>query len=871
MVGTSKGKLVHIDWIKGTINSNGMTGGRITSISTTSLSDNDEDVLDFVCESKAVLESKEKKKKKSKTSTVYSIVRQVPGENPKELLQVQDQIPCIQTLDHGKTILASTESHVYIGTQKNNDETFMWYQIQSPDSVASFSARLRSQNIEAPGPSKVQSSKSKKPKETSQPGVVDMAIGTIRGGIYLYEDILHKLASMEAPNKAPNAVSGTSMTPRKLHWHRGPANAVKWSLDGNYLISGGEETTLIIWQLQTGRKQELPHLTGAIDCLTVSPSGTSYALLLADNSVMVLSTSELQPTSYVSSVQSQTKLQSTTDAPIAVHPKTPNLLVLAVPASQSKSQTTSEAAPKPFLQTFDINTSHSISRQAITRNNATNINIGPEMNRIIEPNIKLLQLSYDGKWLATVEEWHPPKQDLDFLSTDVDSAEELRSLRLETYLKFWQWDEDNKHWVLETRIDSPHLYEDGITPAQVFNLVANPTRHEFTTAGEDGFVRIWRAKTHLRDSLVVRGAKDEGVVTWLQKHTMELESPVDDMEDGFALKPRPLDSCLAYSQDGSTIAAAQEYYNLEGSSIVRLIDAQNGMVVQSRSGLSSARLSGVGLLNRYLIVLSDSLLVWDLVDDVLHYRFDIMDDAAQKGTPRHLAVNAASGTFAVSIPGSKKSNRIAVFNPTKPVPEFVTPSIDTVTALLDVPGSTRYLVLNDRAEAFSLSHRASVTAPLIPDGVALGEAILDESPLENETPAVLIDSNDVEERRDLRIVDAGLLTETEMDASSLPQTSTMPNGTVRRFITWEDIRPGDTEEPEQEFNSVSRHQRANLFAEYASHAMPSISDMFNKTWDLYIPKRKNAKGLRKPLPPVEEYEAKLVFGGKLDALAVGGD
>ena len=51
----------------------------------------------------------------------------------------------------------------------------------------------------------------------------------------------------------------------------------------------------MLWQLDTNLKQFLPHLSAAIESLAVSPKGTLYALRLSDNSVIVLSTAELEP------------------------------------------------------------------------------------------------------------------------------------------------------------------------------------------------------------------------------------------------------------------------------------------------------------------------------------------------------------------------------------------------------------------------------------------------------------------------------------------------------------------------------------------------------------------------------------------------
>src|ERR1700733_11875966 len=72
---------------------------------------------------------------------------------------------------------------------------------------------------------------------------------------------------------------------------------------GNYIISGGSETVLVLWQLDTGKQQFLPHMSATIQNIVVSPTGTSYGIQLADNSAMILSTAKLEPTTNISGIQ----------------------------------------------------------------------------------------------------------------------------------------------------------------------------------------------------------------------------------------------------------------------------------------------------------------------------------------------------------------------------------------------------------------------------------------------------------------------------------------------------------------------------------------------------------------------------------------
>src|ERR1700761_6414399 len=65
----------------------------------------------------------------------------------------------------------------------------------------------------------------------------------------------------------------------------------------------------------------------------------------------------------------------------------PNQIFLATPASQTIENKTLSA---PFLQTFDCATGRHVSRQALARNNVTNINIAPDGTAVIEANVTLM-------------------------------------------------------------------------------------------------------------------------------------------------------------------------------------------------------------------------------------------------------------------------------------------------------------------------------------------------------------------------------------------------------------------------------------------------------------------------------------------------
>ena len=71
------------------------------------------------------------------------------------------------------------------------------------------------------------------------------------------------------------------------HWHSNVVSCLTFNSDGTYLISGGHEAVMVIWQLETGEKNFLPRLGGAIDYIASSPNSSYHAILTRNNIVKV--------------------------------------------------------------------------------------------------------------------------------------------------------------------------------------------------------------------------------------------------------------------------------------------------------------------------------------------------------------------------------------------------------------------------------------------------------------------------------------------------------------------------------------------------------------------------------------------------------
>jgi len=604
---------------------------------------------------------------------------------------------------------------------------------------------------------------------------------------------------------------------------------------------------LVLWQLDTGRQQYLPHLSATIQNIVVSPRGTSYALHLGDNSTMILSTSELVPTAYIAGIQSHVIGRPNPDSlvwrledkesgrpfiphtPAVINPAHPEKLILAVGEAQEIMPSSDKALSAPFLQTFDIASNHNTSRQAITRTNITNKNIAPSAHSISEPVITHIHISHDGMWLATTDEWLPPKHDVKVLGHDEMNLEDEQRRRREVFLKFWQWNKSGDSWDLVSRIDAPHMMAfEKHGAGRILALTADPTSHTFSTLGEDGIVRIWRPRIRKRDGVIVRGGDGEALCNWHCQRRVSLGTVVwDDDVVGYT-QAMPSHGSLAFSEDGSLLAAAISGYE---DGLVHLIDPINGMIQSSRSLMYRGDLISLAFSVQYLITLSDELRVYDLVLDELKYGI-ILGDAQnlllleQKAEMMHLTVDHNSHSFAVALPqsrdwklGEKKYDdsvsraysEIAVFDPRQPAPLYTKRLPSLVTALLPARSSPGYIVLDAAAEITTISPKATQT--LTSMAKPMVELRLDIRGGSEEAPGMDL----------MQVVD------TEADAEIEEETATISMQDL------EDKDGGDDDGPPV----VTAHQLSQVLDVGPSFALPPIEELFYAVAGLFSSKPKH--------------------------------
>ncbi|KAI0426872.1 WD40-repeat-containing domain protein [Xylaria sp. FL1042] len=654
-------------------------------------------------------------------------------------------------------------------------------------------------------------------REASDLPVVDLAIGCARGAIFAYNDLLPKIRLLNNPKTRHHALQ-----PRKYHWHRKAVHAVKWSRDGNYILSGGSESTLVLWQLDTLKKDFLPHLSATIENIVVSERGSAYALHLDDNSAMVLSTAEMKPITYISGIQAMLSPQpiSKDDSVRRVGQYTPDRLT-SIPAAMSPSNSSqmllcvgngqqlsySGSGPSmPLIQALDLTTMQSISTQALTRTNPTDVNTTTRGHPITEPRVTRMKFSHDGRWLVTTDEWQPP-------SRDINSLDGFSSDRRETYLKFWSVSAENKNLELMTRIDAPHHSNQ---VESVFDLAADPKSDRFATVGGDGIARLWQPTIRQRDGLFIKGKMGRQLYSWNcsqaislygNETTGELEIPNEYFQGSGA---------VAFSEDGSVLVCAVVH---EHGSIIQVIDAESGRIRNSLNGLIKGNIQGISIISTNIVVLSDALMVYDLVLDELRYGVQLRkakgsetEDLHGPGASlmNHLATDLQTGRFAVAVSrGKKGSNKVrselAIFSPDGCEAELVQSFTNPITSLVSSPDSSGFLILDSAAQLWSIVD--SMDAKSLAFAYPLADLQLDQEPTSNgevvTTSSLVLEEEDDEQA-----------SEDDMD------------------VDMADAADGDTTYPVV----VAPQKLAELFDIAPSFAMPPIEDMFYQVTKLFSTK-----------------------------------
>uniref|UniRef100_A0A0W0FAU9 Putative WD40 repeat-like protein n=1 Tax=Moniliophthora roreri TaxID=221103 RepID=A0A0W0FAU9_MONRR len=389
------------------------------------------------------------------------------------------------------------------------------------------------------------------------------ATGDVKGNIRLWyclnENVMVKAKKVEKKTQTAN-----------LHWHAHAVSSLAFTPNGAYLLSGGEESVLVIWQLHSGKKEFVPRVGAPIQTISLSPAGShgeEYLLGLSDATHVFVSAANLR----VSRSYSRMKLgpsmtynasSSSLSVPLATHSLTSTVIL---PSSHPSSLQIYSPSHLEVKSELEVAPSNRVSRRD---------------EKLLEPSrVQKVAVSSSGEWMASI----------DARTGDADFQDEV-------YLKFWKWDKKISNWILNTRIDRPHgLHQ--ITDMS-FSPCLGESESYLITAGRDGTVKVWRT----RSDAWKRSPSEE---FWIARSSLAFRSLVP--------------TSATWSPDGTLLAVCL-------GSQVSLYDPQTNVLIctftsPELTSSKSAHFLGRG---RFLAVLGGKeVVIWDVVLQSVRWTYSI--------------------------------------------------------------------------------------------------------------------------------------------------------------------------------------------------------------------------------------------------------
>ncbi|KAK9813012.1 hypothetical protein WJX72_007479 [[Myrmecia] bisecta] len=336
-----------------------------------------------------------------------------------------------------------------------------------------------------------------------------IATGDVSGRINLFDGFT-ALPEEGRPADPAAWVPARQIPVTTHHWHAHGVRSLSFSLDSAYMLSGGEEGVLVMWQLRTGSRTYLPRLGGPLIAIAPSEADPAkYLVCQADNTFRTVNMATRTVESTVNGLRSGPKR--------AVVPTT----AVFIPGSGELVLPTDNS----MLQFYDAAHDRHVGKLQVAPRNMISLTetdqqlMGGIYGPPTEPQVAFIAFGEDGSTMATVD-----------LRPDAGVGGST-----ESSLKFWERQASGAaagpSYTLNTLADGPHR-------GRVTSLAYHPRQHMAVTTGEEGEFRVW----------VREGRKahpEEGQeMAWMWR-----------CQSAGSYRGEPL-YASAFSQDGSVLAVA---------------------------------------------------------------------------------------------------------------------------------------------------------------------------------------------------------------------------------------------------------------------------------------------------------------------------
>ncbi|XP_032239780.2 WD repeat-containing protein 75 isoform X2 [Nematostella vectensis] len=235
----------------------------------------------------------------------------------------------------------------------------------------------------------------------------------------------------------------------ELHWHAHQLASLKFTHDGSYLLSGGEESVLVLWQYQAHTRQFLPRLGAPITNVACSADDMSIVVSHTDNVIRLISGVDLNIKHTIQGLRKASYLSKH----LVFDPRTQALVMNCMPG---------------VLQFYLPRDDKTIFLVDVVKQNFVS---QTDDEKLYFTQVQHVAFSKTGDWMATVEHRN------DHCTTE------------ETRLKFWIFDTCTQSYSVNTIVDAPH--SQSVVAVQFQPAVVPGTPPRAITAGLDGKFKMW--------------------------------------------------------------------------------------------------------------------------------------------------------------------------------------------------------------------------------------------------------------------------------------------------------------------------------------------------------------------------------------------
>ncbi|KAI8611864.1 hypothetical protein BC830DRAFT_1171535 [Chytriomyces sp. MP71] len=512
------------------------------------------------------------------------------------------------------------------------------------------------------------------------PTATIVSAGLTSGEILLY----HKPFS----DSSSSNISSSSVALQILHWHANPVHSLAFTHDGTTLLSGGLESVIVLWQLDTLKRRYIPRVSGgsAIRSIAASADDRLLGVVCGDASVRVLGLAELEVKTVVMGLKAAERRLLAGNALVA-DPRSGAVVV---------------AGSSGCVQFYDVWGDVSMMEvEAVAQNRIVASTGDTVVGEESWAAVRLVAFERDGKrgrWMATLDE-----------RTGMTAGG-----KSEACLKFWCWDDINQIYTVNTRVTSPH--DGSITSMHFLSLPAQDTPNKsllLVTTSLDTRFKVWeltpapptardeepswtqRAQGFYRDSPVYHAATspDASILAVATGSVATLWDPATNALCAALTHPRSDEHVLKVEFAGFRQTQAAAEAHAEVPCLVALT-ASTCYVWNLLTGTVwwSVALGGVGS----VLAVDDETGRFVVSALVVEERDASAEDsgvevkatpAAPAGKKKKKAAAAAEATANVATPETDNTviTRIMEFDSSSPVPVFVHEAKGKVHGLLYAP------------------------------------------------------------------------------------------------------------------------------------------------------------------------------------------